>query len=451
VDTRSLRDPRAGCDSSGVTRVAFLGVNSAEFARDDLIGLAGMPELGHLEVALHDPDAGRLRHAAALAHAAAAHAAAAHAAGGARVDVRACASRAEALDGADYVVCELEVGGIAATRADFEIPARYGLRQTAGDTIGVGGIFRGLRTLPAVLDIARDMAAHCPAAYLLNYSNPMAMSTWAAYTALPPSLVYGLCHAVPDTHRRLADLLSADVADLDLLTAGFNHQAFVLRLARDGVSLYPRVAEILDADPAALPPVSAELFRRFGYCTTQQQAEYLPWVMRHARERARLRVPAAAPDRGEEETRQAMAQDRRRLADGEPLVAGEPAALAPLFIHAVSTGADRRLYVNVRNGGLIAGLPEDCCVEVPCDIVAGAPVPRPVGPLPPQVTALNRTFLNVVELTVRAVLDGDRRHVYHAALLDPNAAATLTTAQIIAVCDDLFAAHDGLLPPRLSR
>src|SRR5205807_6335086 len=190
----------------------------------------------------------------------------------------------EALAGARYVINEVQVGGYAATRADFDIPARYGVRQTIGDTLGIGGIFRGLRTIPVVLALARDMHEVCPDAYLLSYSNPMAMLPWAVYEGTEFSRVYGLCHSVRDTQAFLTELTGADPARVRFTTAGFNHQAFVLRFEQDGESLYPKLAEVVESSPELQRRVRVELYRRFGYFPTESSehsAEYVPWVLRH--------------------------------------------------------------------------------------------------------------------------------------------------------------------------
>ena len=192
-----------------------------------------------------------------------------------------------------YVINEIQVGGYDATRLDFDIPARYGVRQTIADTLGIGGIFRGLRTIPVVTGIAEDMHRLCPDAYLLNYTNPMAMLPWAVYEGTPFSNVFGLCHSVRDTHAFLAGLVGLDPAEVDFVTAGFNHQAFVLRFEHQGQSLYPRLREIIDASPELQRRVRVELFRRFGYFPTESSehsAEYVPWFMRHDDQVERFRI-----------------------------------------------------------------------------------------------------------------------------------------------------------------
>ncbi len=431
-----------------VIKVAFIGAGSIEFTRNVVTDLCSYPELaGDVHFALHDISPERLAFAAALTRQIVAQT-------GAGATVSASGERGPALDGARYVINEVQVGGYAATRADFDIPARYGVRQTIGDTLGIGGIFRGLRTIPVVTSLATDMLQYCPDAILLNYSNPMAMLPWAVYAGTDFSNVFGLCHSVRDTHAFLAGLVGADPAEVDFVTAGFNHQAFVLRFDRDGQSLYPRLAEVIDGSADLQRRVRVELFRRFGYFPTESSehsAEYVPWFMRHDDQVEQFRIFVGDYLARSQENLDELDSLQARLDAGAELELEPTDELASQFIHSLETGAEREIYVNVRNDGLIANLPSQCCVEVPCDLSAGTATPRSVGALPPQLAALNRTFLNVVELTVLAALEGRRDHVYQAALLDPNTAATLTTAQTVAMCDDLLTAHAGLMPPGLAR
>jgi alpha-galactosidase len=429
-------------------KVAFIGAGSIEFTRSVVTDLCGYPELaGDLHLALHDINAERLGFAEALARRIAGQT-------GSAATITASADRREVLDGARYVINEIQVGGYAATRADFDIPARYGVRQTIADTIGIGGIFRGLRTIPVVVGLARDMVDICPDAYLLNYTNPMAMLPWAAYEGAGLRRVFGLCHSVRDTHAFLAGLVGLDPGQVDFLTAGFNHQAFVLKFEHQGRSLYPRLAEVIDASPELGRRVRVEIFRRFGYFPTESSehsAEYLPWFMRHDDQVEQFRIFVGDYLARSERNLDELETLQKALADGATLETKAGDELATQFIHSLETGTQREIYVNVPNGELITSLPSQCCVEVPCRLGGGGPEPVAVGALPPQLAALNRTFLNVVELTVRAVLDGRRDHVYQAALLDPNTAATLTTSQAVAMCDELFEAHKDLLPDALSR
>jgi len=431
-----------------VVTIAFIGAGSIEFTRNVVTDLCSYPELAGqgLHLALHDISPERLEFAEALTRKLVAQT-------GANATVTASAERGRVLDGARYVINEVQVGGYAATRTDFDIPARYGVRQTIGDTLGIGGIFRGLRTIPVVTALANDMVRHCPDAYLLNYSNPMAMLPWAVYAGTDFRNVFGLCHSVRDTHAFLASLVGADPASVRFVTAGFNHQAFVLRFEQDGVSLYPRLTEVIDGSPELQRRVRVELYQRFGFFPTESSehsAEYVPWFMRHDDQVDRYRIFVGDYLARSQENLAELAALQDQLTAGTDLEIEPTDELASQFIHSVETGTEREIYVNVRNGGLISSLPDDCCVEVPCQVSAGSAKPQGVGALPPQVAALNRTFLNVVELTVAAALEGRRDHVYQAALLDPNAAATLTVSQTVAMVDELLAAHAAMLPPGLA-
>ncbi len=431
-----------------VIQVAFIGAGSIEFTRNVVTDLCGFAELGgELRLALHDISPERLAFAERLVRQIVAQT-------GSAATVTACAGRAEALAGAAYVINEIQVGGYAATRLDFDIAAGYGLRQTIADTIGIGGIFRGLRTIPVAVSLAEDMLRCCPEAYLLNYTNPMAMLPWAVYQGTGFSRVFGLCHSVRDTHAFLAALVGVDQAEVSFLTAGFNHQAFVLRFEHNGTSLYPKLVQAIEADPELQRRVRVEIFRRFGYFPTESSehsAEYLPWFMRHDSQVERFRIFVGDYLARSEENLRELDEWSRQLEAGEPLELEPTHELASQFIYSAETGAEQEIYVNVRNGGLIENLPANACVEVPCQLGGAGPRPKPVGALPVQLAALNRTFLNVVELTVLAALTGSRDHVYQAALLDPNASATLTTDQTVALCDDLLDAHAALLLPALRR
>lgn len=429
-----------------MVKVAFIGAGSVEFTRNVVTDLCSFTELhGELELALHDIDAERLQYAEALAKRINSQL-------GAGARISSSLDRRTAVDGADYVVNEIQVGGYTATRADFDIPASYGLHQTIGDTIGIGGIFRGLRTIPVLRSIGDDLAQVAPDAYLLNYSNPMAMLPWAVYAGTPFSRVVGLCHSVRDTHRQLAELVGIPHDEIDFVTAGFNHQAFVLKFERQGEDLYPRLREVVEGDLELQRRVRVEIFRQFGYFPTESSehsAEYVPWLMRNDEEIKRYRIPVGEYLTRSERNMSEFDETLRTLQADGPLELEPTSEMASEFIRAHVTGRPANLYVNVRNEGLIESLPEECCVEVPATVDADGLHPQAVGALPPQLTALNRTFLNVVELTVKAVLEGNRDHVYQAALLDPNAAASLSISQIRDMCDELLQAHGQLIPAEL--
>jgi len=258
-----------------MTRIAFVGAGSVEFTRDLLGDILTFPELSDATISLHDIDPERLEAAESMARWTAGEL-------GAPATIEAHLDRRAALDGCDHVINMIQVGGHAATLIDFEVPARHGVRQTIGDTLGIGGIFRALRTIPVMQGIAADMAEVCPQAWFLNYTNPMAMLCWATYAGTPITRIVGLCHSVQNTTRQLAELVGAPYEEVTYLGAGVNHQAWILQLERDGEDLYPRLDEAIARDPGLQRRVRVEMYRRFGRFPTESSehsAEYLPYFM----------------------------------------------------------------------------------------------------------------------------------------------------------------------------
>ncbi|GAA3675143.1 alpha-glucosidase/alpha-galactosidase [Nonomuraea antimicrobica] len=418
-------------------KIVFVGAGSVVFTQGLLADLVAFPELRGMRIALHDIDPERLRVAEAVARRITGHAAV----------VTSHLDRREALDGADFVINMVQVGGHDATVTDFEIPARYGLRQTIADTIGVGGVFRALRTFPLLDALAADISAVCPDALLLNYTNPMAMNVW--YLSGKVKNVVGLCHSVYWTMRGLAELVSVPYEEVSYVAAGVNHQAWVLRFERDGEDLYPR----LDVDdPELRRRVRIDMYRRLGYYpteTSEHSAEYVPWLMRHDREIDRLRIPVGEYVRISEDNLAEYRRTRDLVRNGGELDIAGTDEYAPQIIHSIVTGTPRVVYGNVVNDGLISNLPHGCVVEVPCAVDGTGVRPTAIGALPPQCAALNRGYVNVNELTVRAALEGDPRHVRHALMVDPNTAASLPLEDIWRMADDLTRAHGDLLPEAL--
>jgi alpha-galactosidase len=415
-------------------KIVFVGAGSVVFTQGLLADLVKFPELHGIHLALHDIDPERLQVAEAVCRRIAGDAA----------TVTVHLDRRAALDGADFVINMIQVGGHDATVTDFEIPARYGLRQTIADTIGVGGIFRALRTFPVLDALAADIAAVCPDALLLNYTNPMAMNVW--YLSGKVRNVVGLCHSVYWTMRGLAELVSVPYEEVTYLAAGVNHQAWVLRFERDGEDLYPR----LDVDdPELRRRVRVDMFRRLGYYpteTSEHSAEYVPWLMHHDSEIERLRIPVGEYVRISEDNLREYRQTRDTVRGGGELDIAGTDEYAPQIIHSIVTGTPRVVYGNVVNDGLISNLPQGGVVEVPCVVDATGVRPTAVGALPPQCAALNRTYMSMNELTVRAALEERPDYVRHAMMIDPNTAATLTLDDIWRLADDLTRAHGDLLP-----
>jgi alpha-galactosidase len=429
-----------------VRKITIIGAGSVEFTRNILADLCSFEDLhGNLAIALHDIDEDRLSYAERAAKQVAERT-------GAGYRISADLDRRAAFEGADYLVNEIQVGGYAATVTDFEVAKRHGVRQTIADTLGIGGIMRGLRTIPVMAEMGHDMAELCPDGLLLNYTNPMAMVPWGVYAGSPFSNVVGVCHSVRDTHAFLARTVGVPEEDVRFITAGFNHQCFVYTFQdrRTGQDLYPKLREIVDADPDGLGRrVRVEIFKRFGYFPTESSehsSEYVPWFLKDDGEVERWRLLIDDYIFRSDENLESFEEMKRALDAGEELTFELNSELASEIIHSIETNTPREMSGNVRNGGLIDGLPDDACVEVPCLADKSGVLPTRIGQIPVQCLALNRTFVNVVELTVHAALEQRRDLVYAAAMLDPNAAATLTTSQIIEMVDDLIVAHGDLIP-----
>jgi alpha-galactosidase len=426
-------------------KITFVGAGSVVFTQGLLADLFAFPELTTVHIALHDIDQERLSTA---------ESAAAHIAGrlGASPRLTAHLDRREALADADFVINMVQVGMAEATRTDFDIPARYGVRQTIGDTIGIGGIFRALRTFPLLRALGEDMAAVCPSAWLLNYTNPMAMNIQYLTEATGLTRVVGLCHSVYWTMRGLSDLVGVPFEEVSYRAAGVNHQAWVLSFTRGGENLYPVLDERIAADPELPRRVRVDMYRRLGYYpteTSEHSSEYVPWYLHHDSEIARLRIPVGDYLGIVDENLEEYQRTRAALAAGEPLAVEGTMEYAPQVIHSIATGTPRTIYGNVPNRGLIANLPARGTVEVPCLVDASGVQPTRAGELPPQLAALNRAYLSMNDLVVRAAVEDEPRHIRHAAMADPATAATLPVERIWQLCDDMVAAHADRLQPGL--
>ena len=429
-----------------MAKIAFVGAGSTVFTRNLVGDVLSLPELrDDTTFALMDIDTERLRTSEIVTS----RLIEAH---GAAADVVATTDRRAALDGADYVVTSFQVGGYRpSTVIDFEIPKRYGLRQTIADTLGIGGIMRGLRTIPVLLDVCRDLEDVAPDALLLNYVNPMAMLCWAVAEASPIRTV-GLCHSVQGTAAELSRDLGVD--SLDYLVAGINHVAFFLTLEREGVDLYPALREV---EPPSVNRVRYELLKHFGYFVTESSehfAEYSPWFIKDGREDLidRFNVPLDEyPRRCERQIAEWEAL-RRDLEAGGALEVERSHEYGADIIRACETGEPFAFNGNVpnrfRGGLLIDNLPADCCVEVPCIASTDGVTPQPVGALPRQLAALIQTNVNVQGLTVEAALTGRRDAIYQAAMLDPHTGAELSMDEIHSLVDDLLDAHGDWIPSR---
>lgn len=463
-------------------KITLIGAGSTVFTRNLLGDILSYPELAQAEIALHDIDEHRLRLSEKVAQRLAG-------ALGARPTISASVDRRRALDGADFVINTIQVGGYKpATVTDFEIPKKYGLEQTIGDTLGIGGIMRGLRTIPVMLGMLRDMEEVCAERALhLNYVNPMAMITWALNRAATRIPTVGLCHSVQHSAAELARDLGIPADEIDYRCAGINHLAFYLRFEHRGEDLYPRLREI--QREGRMPDwnrVRYEAMRQFGYFPTESSehfAEYMPWFIKQGRadllakynipldeypgrcqvyERAWPYIERELENPGSQDGQALRAEleaanihvMKREIAGAAGLVEGlnrieRSVEFGGAIIRAVVSGEPTVIHGNVRNHQLIDNLPQGCAVEVACLVDHNGVQPTRVGTLPVQLAALMRTNVNVQELVVEAVLAQRRDHVYHAAMLDPHTASELDLEQIRAMVDELLAAHRAFLPEYL--
>lgn len=463
-----------------MAKITFIGAGSTVFAKNLLGDILSYRELQDSTISLFDIDPERLRTSEVVAHKIADYF-------GAKPKIEATMDRCAALKDADYAISMIQVGGYKpSTVIDFEIPKKYGLRQTIADTLGIGGIMRGLRTIPVLLSMCRDMEEVCPDVTFLQYVNPMAMNCWAISRASSIKTV-GLCHSVQGTAEQLAKDLDIPIKEINYICGGINHMAFYLRFERDGEDLYPRLRAVAEAGTFGrryrklADKVRYEIFKRTGYFVTESSehfSEYVPWFIKPNRPDLieQFEIPldeyitrCEVQITGWEFMRQKLEHPERDVKEefvaAMRAVGVTPAQMKPLvkqleslneikrsheygsgIIHSMETGNPRVVYGNVPNTGLIDNLPQGCCVEVPCLVDKSGLQPTKLGALPPHLAAMMRTNVNVQELTVEAALTGKREHIYHAAMLDPHTAAELDLDQIWHLVDDLIEAHGSMLP-----
>ncbi len=426
-------------------RIALVGAGSTVFAKNIIGDVISYPELADCTIALFDIDSSRLETSRIVAEKLVSSA-------GASTTVEATMDRREALTNADFVISMIQVGGYRpSTVIDFEIPKKYGLRQTIADTLGIGGIMRGLRTIPVLVDIAKEMEEVCPDALFLNYVNPMAMNCWAIGRASDISTV-GLCHSVQGTAGELAKDIGVPVDEINYTCAGINHMAFYTTFERDGEDLYPAIRQVLaEGRQPEHNRVRYEMLKRTGYFVTESSehfAEYVPWFIK--RDRPDLiedfNIPLDEyPRRCENQI--AKWESMREEYEGDaPIAHKRSHEYASRIILGKVTGEPQVIYGNFPNHGLIENLPEGACVEVACLVDKNGFQPTAFGKLPVHLAAMMQTNINVQELTVEAALTGKREHIYHAAMLDPHTAAELSLDQIWHLVDDLIEAHGDYLP-----
>jgi alpha-galactosidase len=462
-----------------------MGAGSTIFVKNIIGDCMFAESLRDAEIALYDIDGQRLKESLTLLQALNRNA------NDGRMKIkgfRGKGERKKALAGADYVVNAIQVGGYSpSTVIDFEIPTRYGLRQTIADTLGIGGIFRALRTIPVMFEFAAEMEKVCPNAWLLNYTNPMAMLAGAMLRGTPVRTV-GLCHSVQGCAKGLLWQLGMDnsMKDLRWKIAGINHMAWLLEIQAGGVDLYPEIKtrseaavkrilkkgakKVFDAAVAKAKRTGAEhwwhlpgdsrlshdlvrheLMRNFGYYVTESSehnAEYTPYWIKSAQPGLieKYNIPLDEyPRRCLSQIKGWEKQSKALLADGK-ISHSRSHEYGSFIMDAIETDTPYRIHGNVLNGGAIGNLPANACVEVPCMVDRNGVNPCQVGDLPEQCAALNRTNINVHNLVIEAALTRRRDTVYQAAFLDPHTAAELSLDQIRSLCDDLIKAHGAYLP-----
>ncbi|MCP4382599.1 MAG: alpha-glucosidase/alpha-galactosidase [Hyphomicrobiales bacterium] len=440
-------------------KIVFIGAGSTVFMKNIVSDVLQRPDLAEAHIALMDINPDRLEDSEIVARKVVQTLDL-----GAKVTTH--LDRREALDGADFVVTTFQVGGYdPCTITDFEVPKKYGLRQTIADTLGVGGIMRGLRTVPELWKICADMMDVCPDAVLLQYVNPMAINTWAIAAKYPKIRQVGLCHSVQGTAKELARDLDIPYEKIRYRSAGINHMAFYLRFEEIGADgtyrdLYPdlrrgylegRFPKPPTSNPRCPNKVRYEVMTRLGYFVTESSehfAEYVPWFIKRDRPDLieKFGIPLDEYPARCIENIDRWARQAREYRESNSIEVKASHEYASQIVNSVWTGEPSVIYGNLRNGSLIDNLPEDCAVEVPCLVDRNGIQPTRIGALPPQLAALIRTNVNVQELTVAALLEENPEHIYHAAMMDPHTAAELDLDQIWSLVDDLLATHDEWLP-----
>lgn len=429
-----------------MSKITFIGAGSTVFVKNVLGDVMTTPALQGFELALFDIDPERLQDSERLLNSIKATL-------GSTCVIKAYSDRKAALKGAKYVINAIQVGGYdPCTITDFEIPKKYGLRQTIADTVGIGGIFRNLRTIPVMLDFAKDMQEVCPDALFLNYTNPMAVLTNVMNTVGGIQTV-GLCHSVQVCVPHLFESLGMDPTGVKAKIAGINHMAWLLEVSKDGVDLYPeikrRAAEKQKEKHHDM--VRFELMNRFGYYVTESSehnAEYHPYFIKKTYPELieKYNIPLDEYPRRCVNQINGWKEMREKIFASENIEHKRSKEYASYIMEAIETDVPFKIGGNVMNTGLITNLPKEACVEVPCLVDRSGVTPTYVGDLPPQLAALNRTNINTQLLTIEAAVTGKKEHIYHAAMLDPHTSAELSLDDIVALCDDLIEAHGSWLP-----
>ncbi|WP_210617509.1 alpha-glucosidase/alpha-galactosidase [Mammaliicoccus lentus] len=429
-----------------MSKITFLGAGSTVFARNILGDCMTVDALQDFEFALYDIDEERLNDSEMMLN---------NLKNGmdSTVTVKSYKNRKEALRGAKYVINAIQVGGYdPATITDFEAPKKYGLRQTIADTLGIGGIFRNLRTIPVMQEFAKDMKEVCPDAWFLNYTNPMAVLTNIMLKEGIKTI--GLCHSVQVCASELLEALELPTDRIQSKIAGINHMAWLLEITRDGEDLYPEIKKRAKEKQKTIHDdmVRFELMDKFGYYVTESSehnAEYHPYFIKSQYPELieKFNIPLDEYPRRCVKQIEDWQHMRDDIVNNQNLTHERSHEYGSYIIEAMETNKPFKIGGNVLNtGGLISNLPENTVVEVPCLVDASGIAPTYVGELPEQLAALNRTNINTQLLTIEAALTQKKEKIYQAAMLDPHTASELSMDDIISLCDDLIEAHGDWLP-----
>ena len=450
-----------------MTKLTIIGAGSAVFTKNIFTDLMFIDEFKKMDIALVDIDEKRLKISHELLDVIAKKF-------NASPNIKSYTDRREALVGSDFIQSTIQVGGYKpSTVIDFDIPKKFGLKQTIADTLGIGGIMRGLRTIPVLVDIGKDIMDLCPNALWLQYVNPMCSNMIAINNACPGIKTVGLCHSVQGTAEMLAKDLNEKIEDIDYLCAGINHMAFYKKfLKKNGdkeEDLYPRLKKLADeivndkkissrsiekdreSDKVLHEKVRYEILRRFGYFVTESSehfAEYVPWFIKNNRQDLidKYKIPIEEYiDRCKNniELWNNLEKDMTPIYNQSLKRSNE---YASYIMDAVVNNKEITINGNVMNKGYIDNLPSNCCVEVPCLVNSNGNTPQSTGRLPEHLAALMRTNINVQILTAEAALTKKKEHIYHAALLDPLTGANLSIDEIYSMVDRLIQEHHNYLP-----
>lgn len=428
-------------------KVTFMGAGSTAFAKNVLGDIMLSDATHDCKIALYDIDKERLEESELLLNSINQNCNEGRASITSYLGVE---NRKAALKDADFVVNAIQVGGYKpSTVIDFEIPKKYGLRQTIADTLGIGGIFRALRTIPVMGGFAEDMEAVCPNAWFLNYTNPMAMLSgyMQRYTKIK---TVGLCHSVQVCSSRLLESLDIKVDSFTDKIAGINHMGWLLEIRdQDGKDLYPlirRKAAEKNASETHKDMVRFDYIKHLGYyCTesSEHNSEYNPFYIKPGYPELieKYNIPLDEYPRRCEEQIKNWNKQREELFAGGQVTHERSREYASRIIEAMVTNVPYKIGGNVLNHGLITNLPSNACVEVPCMVDSAGVCPTYIGDLPPQLAAMNQSNINVQLLAIEAAVTRRREHIYHAAMMDPHTAAVLSIDDIVDMCDELIEAH----------